>query len=489
MSKKSSYQQIIKSTTIFGGSQALIILIGIIRTKIIAILLGPTGIGIIGIYQSIIDMMRSGFSLGLDTAGVKDIAETEAQKDQTALNRVISRFNIWFKWSAIIGSVICLILCYPISLWAFDSNKYTLPIAGLAICVFLAILTTGKSTILQGMRKIPEMAKSAVWGSLIGLIITTPIYFIFGLEGIIPAFIVSGGISFLCVEFYYKKQSIEKASISNKEAFHEGLSSLKLGIYIVSAGLVSTVSMFLIRAYITRTDDIEAAGLFQSAWTITNVYLALILRSMGSDFYPRLSAIASEKDKMKALINEQSYIVLIIASPIVIGMMLFSDFALSVLYSGKFSGANTLLCWQVAGSFLKVLSWPIAFIMLVKDRGFVFFISEAAYYSVYLLSAYILYPLYGLDATGIAYLAAYIVYLPLVYIIGRKLSDFKWTNTIISMILINLMLICITFFIVIYIPQYKYLGGITLCASMLYAFFKLKKVFNLKDLGSWFKKE
>ena len=333
------------------------------------------------------------------------------------------------------------------------------------------------------------MAKSAVWGSLIGLVITIPIYFIFGLEGIIPAFIVSGGISFLCVEFYYRKQNIEKANISNKEAFHEGLNSLKLGIYIVSAALVSTVSMFLIRTYITRTDNIEAAGLFQSAWTITNVYLALILRSMGSDFYPRLSAIASEKDKMKVLINEQSYIVLVIASPIVIGMMLFSDFALSVLYSGKFSGANTLLCWQVAGSFLKVLSWPIAFIMLVKNKGFVFFISEVTYYSVYLFSAYILYPLYGLDAAGIAYLAAYIVYLPLVYIIGRKLSDFKWTNTIISMILINLMLICITLFIVMHIPQYKYLGGITLCASMLYAFFKLKKVFNLKDLGSWFKKE
>lgn len=489
MSKKTSYQQIIKSTTIFGGSQAFIILIGIIRTKIIAILLGPTGIGIIGIYQSIIDMMRSGFSLGLDTAGVKDIAETEAKQDPITFNRAISRFNIWFKWSAIIGFIICLTLCYPISLWAFGNNKHVLPIAGLAICVFLAILTTGKSTILQGMRKIPEMAKSAVWGSLIGLIISIPTYFIFGMEGIIPAFIVSGGISFLCVEYYYRKQSIEKVSISNKEAFYEGLNSLKLGAYIVSAGLISTVSMFLIRAYITRTDDLEAAGLFQSAWTITNVYLALILRSMGSDFYPRLSAIASEKDKMKALINEQSYIVLIIASPIVISMMLFSDFALSVLYSGKFSGANTLLCWQAAGSFFKVLSWPIAFIMLVKNKGLVFFMSEASYYIVYLTSAYLLYPVYGLDATGIAYLAAYIVYLPLVFFIGRKLSEFKWTSTIISMTLINLILICITFLIMMYIPQYKYLGGITLCASVLYAFFKLKKVFNLKDLGSWFKKK
>ena len=69
----------------------------------------------------------------------EDIAETEAKEDLTTLNRTISRFNIWFKWSAIIGSVICLILCYPISLWAFDSNKYTLPIAGLAICVFFPV--------------------------------------------------------------------------------------------------------------------------------------------------------------------------------------------------------------------------------------------------------------------------------------------------------------------------------------------------------------
>lgn len=490
MRKNSSYNQILKSTTIFGGSQAFIILAGIIRTKIIAILLGPAGVGLIGIYQSIIDMMRSGYGLGMDTAGVREIAEAKANTDDTTFGKTISRFNKWFKWTAILGFLTCVIFCYPISIWVFEDDRHAFFIAALSVCVSLAILTTGRSTILQGMRKIPELAKSNMLGSIFGLIATVPVYYTIGLDGIIPAFIITWLISFLCVEYYYRRQHFNKVEISGKEAFYSGLSTLKLGIFIVLAGLISTISMFLVRAYITREDSIDTAGLFQSAWVITNIYLGLILRSMGSDFFPRLSAIAGQKDKVKQLINEQSYIVLIIAPSFIIGMLIFSDFALSVLYSGKFTGANTLLCWQLTGTFFKVLSWPVAFIMLAKNRGLIFFISEVAYYAVYLVAGYLLYPYYGLAAAGIGYLIAYIVYLPIVLIVGHNLSEFRWDKKIIQMAFINLILICITFYIVIYISEYTYLGTIPLlCISLLYAYLNLRKVFSISELKGWFRRK
>lgn len=490
MSRNSSYNQIIKSTTIFGGSQIFIILIGIIRTKIIAILLGTTGVGIIGIYQSVIDMMRSVYSLGIDTAGVKEIAEADSKNDGITLYKAITRLNKWFKGAALLGLISCIIFSYPISIWVFEDKGYTLPIALLSICIFLAILTTGKSVILQGMRKIPEMAKSAIWGSLLGLVFSIPIYFIFGLDGIIPAFIISGFVSFFIIEFYYKKQNIESIKASNEEAFKSGLNTLKLGLFIVIAGLISTVSMFLVRGFITRNIDIEAAGLFQAAWAITNVYLGLILRSMGSDFFPRLSAIADDKDKVRGLVNEQSYIVLVIASPIIVGMLLFSDFALTILYSGEFTAANSILCWQIAGTFFKVLSWPIAFIMLAKNKGLVFFMTEAVYYIVYLLAGYLLYPQYGLEAAGIGYLIAYLIYLPLVFIIGYRISDFNWKKSIIFMTLTNLILICAAFYIAQYMQEFKLLpGAIVLCASLVYAFLNLRKVFSMEDFKNWFKKK
>ncbi len=117
-----SYNQILKSTTIFGGSQVITILIGLIRTKIIAVLLGTMGIGLIGILQSVIDIMRSTYSLGMDTSGVKEIAMTSAKGDKTTLERTVSRFNLWFRTTALLALLTCIVLGYPISNWAFGNG-------------------------------------------------------------------------------------------------------------------------------------------------------------------------------------------------------------------------------------------------------------------------------------------------------------------------------------------------------------------------------
>lgn len=485
----SSYNQIIKSTSIFGGSQVITIIIGIVRVKIIALLLGPVGIGIIGIYQSIVDMIRSTAGLGIDTGGVREIAAIESKKDKSELNKIISIFNRWFIATALFGLIICIVFCYPISIWAFEDTAFALPIAGLSVCVFLTIITTGKSVIMQGLRRISYIAKSTVWGSFIGLIITLPLYYFLGLRGIILAFIISSLVLYFCTDYYYRKLDIEPVDVSNKAAFEAGVNTLKLGLYIVIAGIINTASMFLIRTFITRSIGIESAGLFQSAWTITNVYLGLILKSMGSDYFPRLSAIAEDKEKINKLVNEQTYVVLVIASPIILGMLLFSDFALSVLYSSKFTNAEAVLQWQIVGTFFKVITWPIAFILLAKHKGMLFLFSEALFYTAYLLSSYILFPRYGLDATGIGYLIAYLIYLPIIIIIGKRISDFRWDKNILLMAIIHLSLIAISFYITRYQTNHIYsIGSIILIVSIVYSYFKLKKVFGLDDLKKWFRK-
>jgi len=447
------------------------------------------GIGIIGVFQSVIDMARSTYSLGMDTAGVREIAEKKEAADNATLERTISRFNIWFLFMALLAMVTCVFLCFPISDWAFGNEDYAGHIAGLSVCIFFAILTTGRSTVLQGLRKIPEMAKTSVWSSFLVLVFTIPVYYIWGIGGIIPAFIIAGSISFFCVEHYYRKQHIPMVNLPVKTAFLSGLNTLKLGLYIVVGGIIGTVSMFLIRAFITKNIDVESTGLFQAAWVITNVYLGLILRSMGSDFFPRLSAIISDKKSSVQLVNEQSHIVLVIASPIITGLILFSGFILTILYSSEFLLAENILRWQILGTFLKVLSWPVAFIMLAKNKGFIFLMTEFIFYAAYLLSAYLLFPRYGVDASGIGYLIAYVVYFPVVFVAGYKISGFYWNRNVIIMALVNLSLICLAFYIAYYYPG-KLLWSIPLFAiSLAYAIYNLRKVFSIDDLKSWFRKE
>ncbi|NDV78359.1 O-antigen translocase [Dysgonomonas sp. 511] len=484
-----SYSQILKSTAIFGGSQVVVIIAGIIRTKIVALLLGTVGVGLIGIYQSVIDTFRSAFTLGLDTAGVREIAEKQEQNDESVSSKAIARYNKWFTACAISGLIVSLLASYPLSKYILDDASYTPYIAVLSACIFLAILTTGRSTILQGMRRIPEMAKSAVWGSLGGLVFTVPFYYFFGLDGIVPAFIVSALVSFLCVEYYYRRQGVKKIALPLREAYQQGLEPLRLGLFVVAAAFMGTLCMFIVRAYITRTIDMGTAGLFQSAWAITNVYLALILRSMGSDFFPRLSAIAGDKPEVRKLVNEQTYIVLIIAAPVIIGMLLFSKWIITMLYSSDFTNATTLLNWQVAGTFFKLLSWPVAFIMLAKNKGVLFFIMEGLFYLVYLVAGYFLSAHYGLDAWGISYLLAYIVYLIAVLIVGQRLSNFIWSREISVMATINTLLIGTCSYLMLSAQSPFWIGIIIFALSLLYAYVKLRKVFDISDLKAWFRKK
>lgn len=489
LAKNSSYNQILRSTSILGGSQIIIIIIGMIRTKIIAILLGPAGIGVIGVFQSIIDMMRSIYGLGLDTAGVRDIANANSAPDKHQLDKTTTIFLRWFRALALLGSLTCAIFCYPISIWTFGSGKFTLPVAILSISILFAILTTGHSSVLQGMRRIGDMAKSSMLSSFIGLLITAPLYFFFGLKGITPAFLLTNIASFLCVELYYRKLHIKTIKIPFKQVFKVGATALKFSIYIVIAGIIGTISMYAVRAFLINKMGIDAAGLFQAAWVITNIYLGLILRSMGSDFFPRLSALANENDKIKELVNEQSYIVLAIASPVIIGILMFSDFAISVFYSSDFIYADGVLRWQIAGTFFKVLAWPMAFIMLAKNKGALFLLTEVIFYGAYLLSSYLLLPQIGLDATGVGYLIAYIIYLPIIYLSGRFISRFSWNKEVIPMIVINIIFIAIAFYVTHYKEDYMFLAGIALLIlSLVYSYFKIKKVFNFRDIKDWFKK-
>lgn len=488
--KPSSYNQILRSTSIFGGSQVITIILGIIRTKIGAILLGPSGMGIIGVFQSIIDLMRSGYGFGIDTAAVRDVAAANSTEDENKLTETVSLFQKLFFLSALIGLIGCVIFCYPISLWAFDDGAYSIHIALLSISIFFAILTTGRSSILQGMRKIRYMAQASIIGSIISLAITFPLYYFLGTQGITPYFILINIAAFASVNYFYKKLNIETTKISYHEAYIAGRETLKFGLYVVVAGLIGTFSMFLIRGIIIRNIDIDAAGLFQSAWTITTVYLALILRSMGTDFFPRLSSIIDNNKEANRLVNEQSYITLLIVSPLIVGMIVFSGLAISILYSSDFSYADNVLRWQLVGTFLKVLSWPLAFIMLAKNKGRIFLITEIIFYAIYLLSCYFFIDRYGLDITGIGYLAAYIVYLPTVFIIGKRISGFGWNKEIWQMVIVNSIFITAAFCVCMYCNQYEFLfGGVLLVLTLGYSFVKLRKVFGIDDLRKWIKKD
>ncbi|MFV0467825.1 MAG: O-antigen translocase [Dysgonomonas sp.] len=482
--KNASYNQIVKSTGIFGGSQIVNMLIGFVRTKIIALLLGTTGVGLIGIYQSVVDMIRSVTCLGLDTVGTREVAATNSLDDKRALEDIVAVIRWWIKTTACLGAAVCIIFCYPISIWAFETADYALPIALLSFCVFFTILNIGQTILLQGMRQITDMVKANILSNFAGLLICIPVYFIFGLKGIALSLVITSIVTFSITYFFSRKLDLKSVTISWRYAFPKGKRMIRLGFFIVLAGVCNPVCMFLIRTFISSNIDLDAAGLFNAVWTITNIYLMLILRSMGSDFYPRLCSIINKNAATRKLVNEQTYIVLIIAAPIIVGMLLLAKPSLILLYTPSFTPAATLLQWQILGTFLKVLSWPMGFVLLAKAKGVWFFVSEVLFFAAYLACAYVLFPFFGLDAAGIGYLMAYVIYLACMFFMAYRLCRFKWRKDVIIMASANLILILLTFLIM------QKVDGIRayICASVIFVFagivsiIKFNKVVSIRSV-------
>ena len=86
----SSYAQILKSSAVIGGAQALVIVVGMVRSKAMALMLGPAGFGIMGIYTSIVDLAVSAAGLGISSSGVRQVAAATAANDTAQIERTVS---------------------------------------------------------------------------------------------------------------------------------------------------------------------------------------------------------------------------------------------------------------------------------------------------------------------------------------------------------------------------------------------------------------
>jgi O-antigen/teichoic acid export membrane protein len=423
---ETSYKQIAKSTSIFGGSQFANILLGIVRTKVLAVLLGTTGVGLNGMFQSIAELMRSLTGLGLSFSSVKEIAEAKQSNDSQRIGHTVTMLYRWLWFTGVLGMLLTIGLSPWISDYVFSDRKHILTICLISFSVLSGTVSSGQLALLQGMRKIGSMATASLYGAIGGLLTAVPLYWIFGLQGIVPALLAVSFIGLFFTWFFARRITVENVVQSYRESLKRGGGMVKLGIYTVVSGLVSTLTLFLLRSFILQSDGVAHVGLFQAVWSVSNMYMGGIMTAMAADYFPRLCSMNGDDPKTVRFTNEQTRFVLIVATPLIVLMLLVAPPILNLLYSNGFNAASTLLRWQIFGTFLKVIIWPVGFILLSKGRGARFLIVESTWFIIYYLATRLLWPHYGLESAGIAYVIAYVIYIPLVYLMVQPLCSFHF---------------------------------------------------------------
>ncbi len=482
---KTSFKQIAKSTSIFGGTQFANILLGIVRTKLLAVLLGTTGVGLIGMYQSIVDLVRSITGLGINFSSVKEIAEANRTEDDEHIGHTVTMMYRWLWLTGIAGMLLTIALSPWISDYVFGDRKHQLPICLISFSILSGTLSSGQLALLQGMRKIGSMAMASLYGAIGGLVTAVPLYWIFGLKGIVPAFLTASFIALFFTWLFARRISVKKVYQSYRESLQRGGGMVKLGVYTVLSVLVSNFTLFLLRSFILQNDGIGHVGLFQAVWSVSNIYLGGIMTSMAADYYPRLCNLNGDDSKTVRFTNEQTRFVLIVATPIIVMMLLIAPPLLNILYTNGFNAGSSLLRWQIFGTFLKVIIWPMGFILLSKGRGSRFLMVESTWFIIYYVASRLLWPHYGLEAAGIAYVIAYLFYLPFVYLMVQPLCGFHF-GTRNKFLIAFFTLFAVSTFVASLNLDGIYLrvtGGILFTTCSIWAAYELNKIIPFADLS------
>ena len=188
----------------------------------------------------------------------------------------------------------------------------------------------------------------------------------------------------------------------------------------------------------------ESLGYFQAAWAISMTYIGFVLGAMGTDYFPRLAAVIQNHDQANRLVNEQTEVAILLAGPVLLGMLALAPWVLQLLYSPEFAPAATVLRWQILGDVLKVVSWPLGFITIAAGRGRLFMFTEASAVAVFVLITWLALPAMGIEATGVGFFAMYLFYLPLVFWFGYRRTGFRWTSIVLRDLAMLFILAAIT---------------------------------------------
>jgi PST family polysaccharide transporter len=426
--KNQTYAQILKSSAIVGGSTVVNVGIGIVRTKVMAMLLGPGGFGLFGLYGSIQTLTQSIAGMGINSSGVRQIAEAvgTGQRERIALTTaVLTKTSIVL---GLLGGVLLLVFSRQVSSVTFGTPQRAAAVSLLSLAVFFSLLSGSQGALIQGMRRIGDLAKMNVLSAVWGVCTSIPLVYFFREKGLVPSLVSVAAMSILTSWWYSRKIDVLPVKVRFSQVREEASALLKLGSAFMVSGLITMGVAYFVRVMILHKVGFAATGLYQSAWAVGGLYVGFILQAMGADFYPRLTASISNHEECNRLVNEQALVGLLLAGPGVIGTLTFAPLVTTVLYSTHFAAAVPILRWICMGAMLQVVSWPMGFIIIAKGKQNLFIVSEVAWAAVNLCLTWACVTYFGVSGAGIAFFGSYAFHCFMSYAIVSRLSAFRWSK-------------------------------------------------------------
>ncbi|MHA7059997.1 oligosaccharide flippase family protein [Aquimarina sp. M1] len=477
MSKKgidTSHQTILKAISIFGSTHVIRILINLVANKFITIFLGPSGLGILSLIKSTVEIIKSISDFGLNLVAVREVSLIDQDKDIEKAETffILKRIAIY---TGVFGGVLMILFSGILSNWTFGTSDKFHWYIGLSGYFIISNLVTYKESILQGFRLLKKIALVSLFSALFTAIIAVVLYYFFGSNGIVPVLLLGSLVKLLVITFYTKSYRYPSFKLDFKALLKKLKPLLSLGFLLSINVIFGKVCVYLIKMYLNHTDpNSENLGYYEAAMIILVSYLGMIFSAMVIDFYPRLTAIQNDNVAVRKFVNNQIEIAILIITPSILIFYSLDEWIIKMLYNEGFIPTVEILTIGLLSLMVRAVIWPLGFVLLAKGDKRPYFFTEIVGDFLQVVLTIVLYNYFGLIGIGAGILISFIIYGIIVGVFIKVKYNFNLAASLKTLI------VCFVFGVLgcVFktVLDFSFIGLITVCLlSVMYSLYLLNK--------------
>jgi PST family polysaccharide transporter len=398
-----TFSRIFRLSALMGGASAVAMATGLIRGKLIAVTLGPAGVGMMGVLNQLITTLAQILGFGIGNSAVRYVAGAEGVERER-------RESVTYAFSlklAVVAVAVSLIAAVP-ACWATFGDFDNLPIVLVASLTAPAvILATAIGALLLARGPTVSVAKAQIYSSIFAFIVGVPLILFGGMWGLVWALVAA-----LATPLLIMRGFIRLSFPGWRAVFRESSAANPLivsGFALIGTIIVGQLSAYLTRLAIVHQLGLDHAGYYQAAFSIAGNIPAFVFAAMSTDFYPRVAAAKDETEALEAT-ERQIKAGIMLATPCFIGLILFSQQLLDLFYTDQFMSALALLRWMIWGVACRLVSWPMGYWLLARAKPKELFLLEGAGACLVMALTFAFVPWLGLLGSGIAFALGALTY-------------------------------------------------------------------------------
>jgi O-antigen/teichoic acid export membrane protein len=429
--RNGSYGHVLKYTSLFGGVQVLSIMIGLVRNKAMAMILGAGGMGFNALFTSMQNFASQCTNLGISFGAVPRLSELHERQEDELLRYYIQVIRLWSIIAALLGVVFCVVVSPLVNLLSFTWGAHTLHYAMLALAVAMGAITGGETAIMKATSQLGKVAKAQILTVIAALFVSVPLYYCYGHSGVVPAIVLIAFVTMI-ITLSYSYYSFPFRFYFCRSMLRDGVGMIRLGMAFIVAAAIGSASEMAIRSYLNVVAGMDDVGLYNAAFMITITYSGLVFSAMETDYFPRLSGVANDMEVTNDMVNKQIEVSLLLLAPMLVALLAGLPVLIPMLFSSEFLPMVEMAQIAVLAMYFKVLTMPVAYITLARRLSLSYLLLETSYFVVLVVAIVCCYQWWGLWGTGLAIVIAHVAENLLVMGYAMWKYGYRITSSVVS---------------------------------------------------------